>query len=94
MIPNEPPWIVDIDGIQFATPESVLMLLKAVSEERDELEVNETRLLAVARAAKNAVEDMRPLFLENESLEVVSPAKAKVLAKALAAAEDLLSDTL
>ena len=38
MIPSEPPWTVEIDGISFATPESVLMLLKAVSEERDELE--------------------------------------------------------
>ena len=38
MIPSEPPWIIEIDGIQFAAPEAVLLLLKAVSEERDQLE--------------------------------------------------------
>lgn len=35
---NEPPWVVEIDGIKFATPEAVVILLKAVSEERDDLE--------------------------------------------------------
>ena len=34
---NDPPWVVEIDGIKFATPEAVVLLLKAVSEERDEL---------------------------------------------------------
>ena len=38
IIPNEPPWIVEIDGISYATPEAVVLLLKAVSEERDTLE--------------------------------------------------------
>jgi hypothetical protein len=38
IIPNEPPWVVEIDGIKFATPEAVVLLLKAVSEERDTLE--------------------------------------------------------
>ena len=35
---SEPPWVVEIDGIKFATPEAVVLLLKAVSEERDTLE--------------------------------------------------------
>ena len=34
---NDPPWVVEIDGIKFATPEAVVLLLQAVSEERDEL---------------------------------------------------------
>ena len=34
---NDPPWVVEIDGIKFATPEAVVLLLKSVSEERDEL---------------------------------------------------------
>ncbi len=34
---SDPPWVVEIDGIKFATPEAVVLLLKAVSEERDEL---------------------------------------------------------
>ena len=44
MIPNEPPWIVEIDGVQFAAPEAVLLLLKAVSEERDKLEAENEAL--------------------------------------------------
>lgn len=35
---NDPPWVVDIDGIKFATPEAVVILLEAVSEERDALQ--------------------------------------------------------
>ena len=35
---NDPPWVVEIDGIKFATPEAVVLLLKSVSEERDELQ--------------------------------------------------------
>ena len=34
---SDPPWVVEIDGIKFATPEAVVLLLKAVSEERDAL---------------------------------------------------------
>ena len=34
---NDPPWVVEIDGIKFATPEAVVILLQSVSEERDEL---------------------------------------------------------
>jgi hypothetical protein len=35
---NDPPWVVEIDGIKFATPEAVVILLQAVSEERDAFE--------------------------------------------------------
>ncbi len=35
---NDPPWVVEIDGIKFTTSEAVFLLLKAVSEERDALE--------------------------------------------------------
>ena len=35
---NDPPWVVEIDGIKFATPEAVVILLQSVSEERDALE--------------------------------------------------------
>ena len=41
---SDPPWVVEIDGIKFATPEAVVLLLKAVSEERDELEARVQRL--------------------------------------------------
>jgi len=36
MIPKEPPYIVEIDSTKFAVPEQVALLLKAVSEERDQ----------------------------------------------------------
>ena len=52
MIPSEPPWIVEIDGIKFAAPEIVLLLLKAVSEERDELKEGNAKL-------KQEIADMR-----------------------------------
>ena len=45
-IPNEPPWIVEIDGVSYATPEAVVLLLKAVSEERDTLKNAADRLSA------------------------------------------------
>ena len=76
MIPNEPPWIVEIDGIQFAAPEAVLLLLKAVSEERDSL-------LAVARAAKGV------LWTNNDEM-IGETSFHKELRAALAAVEDLL----
>ena len=38
-IPAEAPAIVEIEGIKFAVPEPVMYLLKAVSEERDELQI-------------------------------------------------------
>ena len=47
MIPSEPPWIVEIDGTQFAAPESVLLLLKAVSEERDKLKKKNSQARAI-----------------------------------------------
>ena len=37
-IPTDPPWVVEIDGVKFATPSAVVELLKVVSEERDSLE--------------------------------------------------------
>jgi hypothetical protein len=38
VIQNEPPWVVEIEGVKFATPELVCLLLQDVSEERDQLE--------------------------------------------------------
>jgi len=49
IIPNEPPWIVEIDGVSYATPEAVVLLLKAVSEERDALEEDIIILRALLR---------------------------------------------
>lgn len=34
---NDPPCVVEIDGVKFATPEAVVILLQSVSEERDAL---------------------------------------------------------
>ena len=34
---TDPPWVVEIDGIKIATQAAVVLLLKAVSEERDAL---------------------------------------------------------
>jgi hypothetical protein len=36
-IPSEPPWVVEIEGVKFVTPELVCLLLQEVSEERDQL---------------------------------------------------------
>ena len=47
-------------------------------------------LLRVARAAEEAVEGVRPLFLESERLEVMSPAMLKVLVEALEEVKDIL----
>ena len=38
VIQQEPPWVVEIEGVKFATPELVCLLLQDVSEERDQLE--------------------------------------------------------
>ena len=43
-IPEDAPCIVEIEGIKFAVPEPVMYLLKAVSEERDELEAENAAL--------------------------------------------------
>ena len=45
-IQNEPPWIVEIEGVKFATPELVCLLLQDVSEERDQLEEEKEALRA------------------------------------------------
>ena len=79
MIPNESPWIVEIDGIQFAAPEAVLLLLKAVSEERDSL-------LAVARAAAKTVDQD---YIGDCTCRECKGIRDEVKA-ALAAVEDLL----
>lgn len=49
---NEPPWVVEIDGLKFATPEAVVILLKAVSEERDDLEAKVAELREALDIAK------------------------------------------
>ena len=81
-IPNEAPWVVEIEDIKFAVPEAVCLLLKAVSEERDSL-------LAVARAAAWFVEvtPEKDLYyaLNKYCVEAVDDMIA-----ALAAVEDLL----
>lgn len=48
---NDPPWVVEIDGIKFATPEAVVILLQSVSEERDALEAQAARLREAGCAA-------------------------------------------
>jgi len=65
MIPNEPPWIVEIDGTQFAAPESVLLLLKAVSEERDELEEENEVLWDALTKIRDACDDENDMFMLN-----------------------------
>ena len=65
-IPNEAPWVVEIDGIKFAAPEAVVLLLKAVSEERDALE-KATDALGVkdAKTAKHMAYDLNNIPLGN-----------------------------
>ena len=79
MIPNEPPWIVEIDGVQFATPETVLLLLKAVIEVRDQLEAENEALMAWQRAARKQYPELEKLIAaiapngEAETIEIVDP---------------------
>ena len=44
IIQKEPPWIVEIEGVRFAVPELVCLLLQDVSEERDLLKAENKRL--------------------------------------------------
>ena len=44
IIQKEPPWVVEIEGVKFVTPELVCLLLQDVSEERDEFEVENKAL--------------------------------------------------
>ena len=55
MIPSEAPRIVEIDGTKFAAPEAVLLLLKAVSEERDQLEAENEALRVEANLFLDAI---------------------------------------
>ena len=57
---NDPPWVVEIDGIKFATPEAVVILLQSVSEERDELE-------AELRQANIAIEEYQDWLKKAEA---------------------------
>ena len=61
---NEPPWIVEIDGISYAVPEAVAFLLKDVSEERDTLKKVAERLSAETMAKKfhEYYEELAPSF--------------------------------
>ena len=54
---NDPPWVVEIDGVKFATPEAVVILLQSVSEERDELREAGRR---VAEELRHHVNEQNP----------------------------------
>ena len=56
---NDPPWVVEIDGVKFATPEAVVILLQSVSEERDALEA----VVGAARYAKRFADGESGVYL-------------------------------
>ena len=72
MIPNEPPGIIEIEGIKFATPEPVAFLLKAVSEERDDLNAENEKLIAEVAGMRDKwtpPNEVAQLITENEALK-------------------------
>ena len=54
VIQNEPPWVVEIEGVKFVAPEMVCLLLQDVSEERDQLETENERLREAINKALSA----------------------------------------
>jgi hypothetical protein len=75
VIQNEPPWIVEIEGEKFATPELVCLLLQDVSEERDQLKAEKKTLRkGIIRALQipiGAVLDQHTRFALTDALKEV-----------------------
>ena len=75
VIQNEPPWVVEIEGIKFVTPEMVCLLLQDVSEERDQLEAEKKVLrkgiIRALRIPIGAVLDQHTRFVLTDALKEV-----------------------